>query len=501
MTGTAAVSEAAPFDFRSRERNEFQTHWSSQRPGPLVACPMAKAKTVYRCVECGTQSAKWLGRCPGCGLWNTMGEERAETAVKGKNTERTFRLPENAIATKPVPLAEVSASAADRHRTGISELDRVLGGGLVPGALILVGGDPGIGKSTLLLQALDRVARTAQGPVIYVTGEESPEQVKLRADRLGVDAKKLLLFAETRADRIVEAIEAISPAAVVIDSVQSVFDPTIESAPGSVSQIREVAARFLYLAKARGVPTFLVGHVTKDGSLAGPRVLEHMVDTVLYFESSSGHPYRILRAHKNRFGSTNEIGVFEMGAKGLGEVANPSELFLAERPAGAPGSVVLPALEGTRPVLVEVQALVSPTNFGTPRRTCLGFDNNRAALLVAVLERRAGVQLLGCDIFVNVVGGMEIEEPAADLAVSVALASSLRNRPLNSRTVVFGEIGLAGELRAVSQAELRLSEAGKLGFTRAIVPTASAKKSRPPEGLRVDSAKTLEQALDLAMED
>jgi DNA repair protein RadA/Sms len=333
-----------------------------------------------------------------------------------------------------------------------------------------------------------------------VTGEESPEQVKLRADRLGIDAQRLLLFAETRADRIVGAIEEASPSVVVIDSIQAVYDPELESAPGSVSQIREVAARFLYLAKARGVPTFLVGHVTKDGALAGPRVLEHMVDTVLYFESSTGHPYRILRAHKNRFGSTNEIGVFEMEKEGLREVSNPSELFLAERPVNAPGSVVLPALEGTRPVLVEVQALVSPTNLGTPRRTCLGFDSVRAALLVAVLERRAGLELLGCDVFVNVAGGMRIDEPAADLAVATALASSLRNRAVDPKMVVLGEVGLAGELRAVPQADARLAEASKLGFTCAVMPSANTRKLRPPEGMMVIPSQSLEEALDFAIQ-
>lgn len=459
---------------------------------------MAKVKTVHRCQDCGHASAKWMGKCPSCGAWNSFVEESdAPPPAKAGNERRTFRLPDAPkAAAGPVPLSEVASRAVARGKTGISELDRVLGGGLVPGAVILVGGDPGIGKSTLLLQALDRVAAMQPDkPVVYVSGEESPEQVKLRADRLKVDARRVLMLAETRADRIVEAIEKQTPAAVVVDSIQSVYDPEIQSAPGSVSQIREVAARFLYLAKATGTPVLLVGHVTKEGSLAGPRVLEHMVDTVLYFESSSGHPYRILRAHKNRFGSTNEIGVFEMRADGLTEVKNPSELFLAERPEDAPGSVVLPALEGTRPVLVEVQALVSPTTFGTPRRTCLGFDNNRAALLVAVLERRAGLQLLGCDIFVNVAGGMDIDEPAADLAVAVALASSLRNQSLPKGTLVFGEVGLAGELRGVMQPEVRLKEAAKLGFDRAVLPKASLRKLERPEGMRIVGAGSLEEAL------
>ncbi|MCC7384589.1 MAG: DNA repair protein RadA [Deltaproteobacteria bacterium] len=466
---------------------------------------MARAKTVFHCGQCGFESAKWLGRCPDCGAWNSLIEEAVRPEAAGSHKGRVFRLPEGEAReasheiSKPILLSEVTTEATQRLLSGISELDRVLGGGLVPGSLILVGGDPGIGKSTLLLQALDRLAQ-GERPALYVTGEESREQVKLRAERLGVAGDRLLLLAETRADRIADAIENARPSAVVIDSIQTVFDPEISSAPGSVSQIREVAARFLYQAKSLHVPTFLVGHVTKHGELAGPRVLEHMVDTVLYFEQSSGHPYRVLRAHKNRFGSTNEIGVFEMRSGGLEVVNNPSELFLAERPEGAPGSVVLPAIEGSRPVLVEVQALVSPTSFGTPRRTCLGFDSARAALLAAVLERRAAVELLGCDIFVNIAGGMTIDDPAADLAVAVALASSLRNRPLKRRAVVLGEVGLAGEVRAIVQPEPRLVEAAKLGFELAIIPEASKRRLDRGVGIEVAGVRQLSEALSIALE-
>lgn len=464
---------------------------------------MAKAKTVYRCSACGYETAKWLGRCPDCGAWSTLSEEKPKLEKGSGHESRAFRLPTETMsvaaregaAGRALALSEVTSQASSRTPSGISELDRVLGGGLVPGSLILVGGDPGIGKSTLLLQALAALARKGKA-ALYVTGEESPEQVKLRAERLGISGEQLLLMAETRADLIAETITATRPAAVVIDSIQTVFDPELTSAPGSVSQIREVAAKLLYLAKGLGVPTFLVGHVTKHGELAGPRVLEHMVDTVLYFEQSTGSPYRILRAHKNRFGSTNEIGVFEMQSGGLEVVTNPSELFLAERPEDAPGSVVLPAIEGTRPVLVEVQALVSPTSFGNPRRTCLGFDSARAALLVAVLERRAGLGLLGCDVFVNIAGGMTIDDPAADLAVSMALASSLKNQPLERRTVVFGEVGLAGEVRAISQPDIRVAEAAKLGFGRVIMPEASVKRLASKSGLEIIGVRKLDEALE-----
>ncbi|MBI4818451.1 MAG: DNA repair protein RadA [Deltaproteobacteria bacterium] len=460
---------------------------------------MVKVRSVFRCSACAYESRKWVGRCPECSAWNTLSEEQliAEpTQPSQKN--RAFRLPDEGIA-RPTPLSEVSSTSGERLSTRITELDRVLGGGLLPGSLILVGGDPGIGKSTLLLQALAAIG-IENSPTLYVSGEESPDQVRIRAERLELPTDDVLVYAETNAARIVEQMETIRPKAVVIDSIQTVFDPDLGGAPGTVGQIREVAARFLYSSKSRGIPTFLVGHVTKHGEIAGPRVLEHMVDTVLYFEEASGHPYRILRAHKNRFGSTNEIGVFEMRTKGLEPVENPSELFLSERPVGTSGSAVLPAIEGTRPVLVEVQALVSPSSFGTPRRTCLGFDSARAALLVAILERRAGLSLAGCDVFVNVAGGLSIADPAADLAVAAALASSLRDRPISRDVVMFGEIGLSGELRGVSQPEARLAEAHKLGFLRAIVPEAVKKRLAKDAPIEVIAADRLYEALEAAIE-
>jgi DNA repair protein RadA/Sms len=398
-----------------------------------------------------------------------------------------------------MPLHEVEASEESRLKTGIGELDRVLGGGVVPGGLVLLGGDPGIGKSTLLLAALDRLAlAVAPRPVLYVSGEESARQVKLRADRLGASAPNLHLLAETDATRVLHAAEGLKPAALAVDSIQTQFLPELQSAPGTVTQIREAAARLMAYAKTTETPVFLVGHVTKDGAIAGPRVLEHMVDTVLYFEGGGAHPYRVLRAHKNRFGSASEIGVFEMKARGLAEVANPSALFLAERPLDTPGSAVTAALSGTRTVLVEVQALVAPTGFGTPRRTALGIDPNRVALLAAVLEKKVGLDILSCDLFVNVAGGLELDDPAADLACATALASSLRERPIGPRTLVVGEVGLAGEVRAVAQAEGRLSEAARLGFTRAILPAGNARHAEVPAGIDLVGVDTVAEALDRA---
>ena len=390
-------------------------------------------------------------------------------------------------------LADVMTSSEVRRCTEIRELDRVLGGGVVPGSFVLLGGDPGIGKSTLLLAALDRLAR--QVPTLYVSGEESLTQTKMRADRLQLGSSHLHLLAETDAEKVLAAAEALKPSAMAIDSIQTMYLPDLGSAPGSIAQVREVAGRLMAFAKQSGVPTFLIGHVTKEGAIAGPRVLEHIVDTVLYFEGDRGHPFRILRAHKNRFGSTNEIGVFEMKGSGLVEVADPSALFLAERPLGKPGSVVTSTFSGTRPLLVEVQALVAPTGYGTARRTAMGVDTNRVALLAAVLERKEDVQLTGCDIFVNVAGGMQLTDPDADLAVCAALVSSLRNRPLDPHTLVLGEVGLAGEVRAVGQIELRLSEAEKMGFRQIVLPKACSRKLEPKK-ISLVAVETLSEALE-----
>jgi DNA repair protein RadA/Sms len=423
-----------------------------------------------------------------------MQEEVAPAASRSAGAARGWG---PASTQRPVPLREVEARDEERRRTGIGELDRVLGGGIVPGALVLLGGDPGIGKSTLLLAALDRVAAgEPDRPVLYVSGEESARQVKLRGDRLGCTAPNLHVLAETDAEKVLRAAEALKPGAVAVDSIQTQYLPDLQSAPGTVTQIREVAARFMAFAKTTETPVFLVGHVTKDGAIAGPRVLEHMVDTVLYFEGGGAHPYRVLRAHKNRFGSASEIGVFEMKAGGLAEVPNPSALFLAERPEDAPGSAVTAVLNGTRTVLVEVQALVAPTGYGTARRTALGVDSNRVALLAAVLEKKVGMEILSCDLFVNVAGGLSVDDPAADLATVAALASSFREKALPARTLVLGEVGLAGEVRAVSQPEIRLAEAARLGFERALVAAADARRAEAPKGLVVEGVESVEEALD-----
>jgi DNA repair protein RadA/Sms len=397
------------------------------------------------------------------------------------------------------PITAVAGTTNDRRLSHIGELDRVLGGGVVPGSVVLIGGDPGIGKSTLVLQALAALAHG--GTTLYVSGEESPQQIRMRADRLGIGGgeagNRLLVLAETSLERIIAHTKKIAPSVLAIDSIQTVFTERLGSAPGSIGQVRESAGQLVLLSKASHLATFLVGHVTKDGSFAGPRVLEHMVDTVLYFEGDRGHAFRILRAVKNRFGSTNEIGVFAMREDGLQPVSNPSELFLAERPVEVPGSVVIATLEGTRPILVEVQALVSPTSLGTPRRTTLGIDSNRVALLIAVLEKKMGLHLLGHDVFVNVAGGIRVAEPAADLGVVAAVASSFLDKPIDARSLLIGEVGLAGEVRAVSQADVRVREAIKLGFSRCVLPESSRRQLPTLDGVELCGVSSLAEAWDL----
>ena len=446
-----------------------------------------KTKTVFACQACGFETSKWLGRCPDCGEWNSFVEERQETAP-GRGRPSLLE-----TGGRPKAYDLVDAADAPRVASGISEFDRVLGGGIVPGSMVLIGGEPGIGKSTLILQVAHLLGRQG-GAVLYVSGEESERQIKMRGERLGISGSGLFLMAETCLERILEHVDALKPAALVVDSVQTVFSSRFPSAPGSISQVREVATQLLLLAKGRGVTIFLIGHVTKDGNLAGPKSLEHIVDTVLYFEGERHQHHRIVRAVKNRFGAISELGVFEMTGAGLQPVPNPSALFLSERRAGTPGSAVVATVEGSRPMLVEVQALVSPTSFGTPRRMAIGLDPNRATLLMAVLEKRVGLQLLGDDVFVSVAGGLAVAEPAADLGVAAAVASSFRNRPLPARTVVFGEVGLGGEVRSCGQAALRVREAAQMGFTRAVLPARNV----PEEvaGMELVGVATLEEALE-----
>ena len=432
---------------------------------------MARPRSVYACTQCGAQQPRWLGRCPECGSWSTLVEE-ARGRAEGARGEPLGGLSSSGESDKPRALREVDADAAPRISTGLSELDRVLGGGLVPGSVTLLAGEPGVGKSTLALQ-LASAART-QKPILYVTGEESLEQVRLRADRLPAFPSDLLVLTETRVEALAAPWREIDPGVVVVDSVQTLHTDRVESAPGSVAQVRESAALLAASAKSAGAALVLVGHVTKDGSIAGPRVLEHLVDAVLAFEGDRGHPFRLLRAAKNRFGSTQEVGVFSMGEAGLEGVENPSDLFLAERRGDAPGSSVVPLVEGTRPMLVEIQALVAPAGYGTARRTSLGIDDGRLALLLAVLDRRSDVDVIGRDVYVNVAGGVRVAEPAADLGVVLALASSRLDRPVPADAAACGEVGLGGEVRRVSRLDLRLREAARLGFRRVLVPEAAS---------------------------
>ena len=447
---------------------------------------MKKIKTAFFCQNCGHQSPKWLGKCPSCDEWNRFAEEEIRAIDPAGPAGIQFN-------EAPLPIDEIVADEKERMTTGISEMDRVLGGGIVNGSVTLVGGDPGIGKSTLLLQVVNNLAEKDL-KILYISGEESAKQIKLRGKRIGASSKNLFVLVEIDLDSIVKHIKEISPRAVVIDSIQTMYSPVLTSAPGSVGQVRESSGRLILLAKKTGIPIFLVGHVTKDGSIAGPKVLEHMVDTVLYFEGDSSHAYRIIRAMKNRFGPTNEIGVFEMRNNGLNEVANPSAFFLTERPEGAPGSVVVPSIEGTRPILIEIQSLVNPTNFGMPRRTTIGVDHNRVALLAAVMDKVCGFRLSGHDIFINVAGGMKVDEPAVDLGIVASMASSFLDKPIDKGTVVFGEVGLAGEVRGISQMDIRIKEAARMGFRRCIIPQTSSRNGfaeKKIECIRVNSLKKL----------
>ena len=453
---------------------------------------MARERTLFSCQNCGYQTPKWLGRCPDCGKWESLVEETVAAPSK------SARKPSGADS-KATPLAEIKPDGEDRRSTGIGELDRVLGGGMVAGSAILIGGDPGIGKSTLLLQATASLAASGV-KTLYISGEESAQQIRMRAERLGLGGSHAWVLCENALERILEIAAELKPDALVIDSIQTVTSAELASAAGSIGQVRESAARLVALSKQSGAACFLVGHVTKEGYLAGPRVLEHMVDTVLYFEGDRGHTFRVLRAVKNRFGSTNEIGVFEMKDSGLSPVLNPSEVFLSERPVGVAGSVVVAAMEGTRPILVELQALVTPSAFGTPRRTTLGIDSNRLALLVAVLEKKVGLHLNGQDIFLNVAGGFSIDEPAADLGAVAAVASSFLDKPIDERTLLVGEVGLAGEVRAVHQAELRVREAQKLGFRRCFLPAASERRIGTVDGCEIVGVESLEALLKVLFE-
>ena len=447
-------------------------------------------KTVYTCQSCGYRAPKWMGKCPECNQWDSLVEEQVQAPA---GLENIPGLPKG--QSEPVPISALTEDDEKRHLTGIHEFDRVLGGGLVSGSMVLIGGDPGIGKSTLMLQALHGLAADGHR-VLYVSGEESVRQIRLRSQRLDTLASDLYVVSEINVERILTMIRDLRPRVLVIDSIQTMYTPDLTSAPGSVSQVREAAMRLMLMAKKSGIPTFLVGHVTKDGAIAGPRLLEHMVDTVLYFEGERNHVFRILRAVKNRFGSTNEIGVFEMKESGLEEVANPSAVFLSERSANNPGSVVTASMEGTRPILVEIQALASGTSLGTPRRTILGLDPNRVALLVAVMEKQLGLQLIGHDIFMNVAGGVKIDEPAVDLGIVSVVASSFLDKPIPEGTAVFGEIGLTGEIRAIGHVETRVEETRKMGFRKCLVPQHNLKRMVEIDGIQAVGVRTITEAVD-----
>jgi DNA repair protein RadA/Sms len=451
---------------------------------------LKKTETIFVCQNCGHQSGKWLGKCPECGEWNSLVEERSRTTRKGP-TRSGFKVRD----VSAVAYSEIESQDEVRVSSGVTEFDRVLGGGIVPGTLVLIGGEPGIGKSTLLLQVADRLSEKGAA-VLYVSGEESERQIKLRGERLRIEAKNLFLLPETNLENIFHEVDRLNPGAIIVDSIQTVFSAMIESAPGSVSQVREAAHQFLLLAKNRTIPVFLIGHITKDGSIAGPKALEHVVDTVLYFEGERHHNHRIVRAVKNRFGAANEIGVFEMTGAGLVPVANPSQMFLQERPENVAGSVVTACMEGTRPLLVEIQALVSETKYGTGRRMTQGVDQNRVALLMAMLEKRLGLQMLGDDVFVNIAGGLEVDEPAVDLGVVAAITSSFKSIPIDAHTAIFGEVGLTGEVRGTTQAAVRAREAQALGFKKIIMPSSNTSGLERILGLRSVGVRSVEEALE-----
>ena len=453
---------------------------------------MAKAKTVFFCTSCGNESARWMGRCPGCGAYNTLQEHIEKPSASGRG-----KAAPSAPSRQPQRIREVTGDGEIRFPTGMGELDRVLGGGAVAGSLVLVGGAPGIGKSTLLLQICSSLC--ADRRVLYISGEESERQLKLRAERLKVAPEELYILSETRLSEVVDSVDAIQPDILIVDSVQTLYNEENDSSPGSVSQVKDCTMAMMQISKARGVTVFVIGHINKDGNIAGPKVLEHMVDCVLYFEGDPNTSYRLLRAAKNRFGSTNEIGVFEMLDTGLAEVPNPSQMLLEGRPEGASGTCVACVMEGTRPVLAEVQALVSKTTFNVPRRTADGFDFNRAVLLMAVAEKRAGLKLSVFDAYINVIGGLRLDEPGADLPVVLAVASSYRDTPISDDTLAIGEVGLTGEIRSVSHMNQRLAEAARLGFKKCIIPRGGAEKLDIPQGLTVYRVRNLREAMEVAM--
>ncbi len=453
---------------------------------------MAKTKTVFYCTSCGNETPKWQGRCPACGAWNTLEEHIEKPAAAGKGKSAPV-----GMSRKPQPISQVDTDSEIRFSTGMGELDRVLGGGAVAGSLVLVGGAPGIGKSTLLLQICSSLCRGRT--VLYVSGEESERQLKLRAIRLGVAPEQLFILSETRLSDILEAVDETKPDILIVDSIQTLYNEENDSSPGSVSQVKDCTMTLMHLSKSQGITVFVVGHINKDGAIAGPKVLEHMVDCVLYFEGDSNSSYRLLRAAKNRFGSTNEIGVFEMMDSGLVEVPNPSQMLLAGRPEGASGTCVACVMEGTRPVLAEVQALVTKTTFNVPRRAADGFDFNRAVLLMAVAEKRAGMKLNVFDAYINVIGGLRLDEPGADLPVVLAVASSYRDQPIADDLVAIGEVGLTGEIRSVSHMNQRLQEVSRLGFKKCIIPKNSPEKLEIPEGLTVYRVRNLREAIEVAM--